>query len=572
MQARSTVNCCTRVEPRATCRLREDNLIVDNHADDGSEATSEIDVDSETHPEVVATPPGDRLRFNWWRRIVSWAAFMALSAVFLRPILIAPIIGDDFLNPWQQFANTGTSPAGIWRFAIDATTNAGHFNYLGQVVGAYISALWMWMMSDLGIRYTTMYAVTKLIVYTLTVAAVGSFVRTAAALVGRHISPWRGRIYVAIPLFGILQIHLPWSHDPVATYPLSGFASAAIGFMVMKLAIDAYRSAALRASIIAGSAGVASILYYEIEVAAIAALVPLALWAWRAHGGGRVGARKVAIPVAFTLALPTLAAAAFFLYSRANSISYGGTQVEVGSRTAGTFRIAFLGTLPGSAWNLSREFLAGPIAIRGYATAILILTATVLFTLASRFRPQPDPPPDSAGLMAGPADRRVTMLAMAAVCMSPVIYWVGATVIQSSTPKVQNEITRIGAVYNYYAVGTAAIASLVVLVILFWPPRWNVGVIRIGALATAIGFICIQYMVNWNINDRYQGYATLNRQLQAAFSDHSPMAHRCAVLVEWEAVAWPEYLEVAIVDGYQISYEHYHGEPFCEGFTRSVTG
>ncbi len=571
MQARPTVNGCTRVGPRATCSPHENNLILDNHPDDRSEATSEIDFDGEVDPEVAAKPR-DLPRLSWWRRLVPWVAFVALSALFLRPILIAPIIGDDFLNPWQQFASAGTSLNGIWRYAIDGTTNAGHFNYLGQVIGSYISAFWMWMMSDLGIRYTTIYAVTKLIVYTLTVAAVGSFVRTAAALGGRRISPWRSRIYVAIPLFGILQIHLPWSHDPVAAYPLSGFASAAIGFMVMKLAIDAYRSAAVRASVIAGVAGVASILYYEIEIASIAALVPLALWGWHAHGGGRIGARKVTIPVAFTLALPTLATAVFYLFSHAKSVSYGGTEIAIGSGMAGTFRIAFLGTLPGSAWNLSREFLAGPIAVRGYATAILILMATVLFSLASRFRPQPDPTPDSAALMTAPADRRVTVLAMAAVCTSPVIYWVGATIIQSSTPKVQNEITRIGAVYNYYAVATAAIAALVVLVVLFWPARWNVDVLRCGALAVAIGFICIQYMINWNINDRYQGYASFNRQLQAAFSDHVPMEQRCAVLVQWEAVEWPEYLEVAIIDGYQISYEHYHGEPFCGGFTRSVPG
>ena len=429
-------------------------MIVDDQADDRSEATSEIDADvgpvsdAGTDSEDAVEAPLDRPRAAWWVRLVPWVAFTALSALFLRPILIAPIIGDDFLNPWQQFTSTGASPTAIWRYAIDATTNAGHFNYLGQVIGSYITALWMWLMSDLGIRYTTIYAVTKLIVYVLTAAAVGSFVRTAAELGGRRISPWRARIYVAVPLFGILQIHLPWSHDPVATYPLSGFASAAIGFMVMKLAIDAYRSAAVRESVIAGVVGVASILYYEIEVACIAALVPLALWGWRVHGGGRIGARKVAIPVGFTLVLPTLAAAAFYLYSRANSISYGGTQVAVGSRTAGTFRIAFLGTLPGSAWNLSREFLAGPIAIRGSATAILVLMATVLFTLASRFRPQPDPTSDSSSVVATPAHRRLTVLAMAAVCIAPVIYWVGATLIQSSTPKVQDEITRIGAVYN----------------------------------------------------------------------------------------------------------------------------
>lgn len=507
---------------------------------------------------------------KWWQRVLPWIPFVALSALFLRPILIAPIVGDDFLNPWQQFSTTGTSPIRIWEYAIDGTTRAGHFNYLGQVIGCYTLGLWMWMMSDLGIRYTTMYAVTKLVVYMLTLAAVASFVRTAAALGDRHISAWRSRLYVAVPLFGILQIHLPWSHDPVATYPLSGFASAALGFMVMKLAIDAFRTGTVRSSMIAGVVALISILYYEIEVACIAALVPLALWGWRAHGGGRSGARTMATPVALTLVVPTLATAALYLYSKAQSVNYGGTEVAVGSGTAGTFRIAFLGTLPGAAWNLSREFLAGPIAVRGYAAAILVLLATVLFSLASRFReqaefhvaPTPDEPTDPT--------RQSRIVAMAAVCVSPAIYWVGATLVQASTPKVQNEINRIGAVYNYYAVATAAIAAILVLAVLFWPRRWHVDLVRIGALALAIGFISIQYMINWNINSQYQGSALYNRQLHAAFSDQPPMAERCMVLTTWEAVDWPEYLEVAIIEGFQSSYEHFHGEPFCKDFIRST--
>lgn len=503
---------------------------------------------------------------NRWRvilrrlveRSVPWFAFGLLSAVFLRPILTAPIIGDDFLNPWAQFPTAGMSPGGLWRFAINRSQLAGHFNFLGQIIGTYLTALWTWMMAVLGIRYTAIYATTKLMVYLLSVVAIASFVRIAAEIAGRRISPWRSRIYVAIPLFGVLQIHSPWSHDPVSNYPLSGFATAAIGFAVFRLSIEAIRGLETRWSVAAGIAGLASILYYEINIACVVAVVPLVIWGWQYHGGGTRGIRKMAMPTVLTLFVPTIISGLLYLRAKPQTVNYGGTTFAAGSSALTTFRIAFLGTLPGAGWRQSREFLAEPIALRSAALAVLIIVATVLFSLASRrpYRGSID-------------DTSTSRLALISVCSAAGIYWVGAVLMQASTAKVQAENTRIGAVYNYYSVGTASIAALAAFVVLFWPRRLSIDVMRIGALTCVIVFIAVQYMVNWNISARFQGYALYNRDLNAAFSDKPRMEERCRVLTTWASVDWPEYLEVGMIDGLQSSYEYFHGEPFCAGFVRT---
>ena len=70
-------------------------------------------------------------------------------------------------------------------------------------------------MSVVGVRYSTIYAVTKLVVLLATALSASAFTRTGLAVTGRMASAWRCRIVVTALLFGTLQLHNPWSNDPV---------------------------------------------------------------------------------------------------------------------------------------------------------------------------------------------------------------------------------------------------------------------------------------------------------------------------------------------------------------------
>jgi hypothetical protein len=79
-------------------------------------------------------------------------------------------------------------------------------------------------------------------------------------------------------------------------------------------------------------------------------------------------------------------------------------------------------------------------------------------------------------------------------------------------------------------------------------------------------------LVQYSINQRQDGlldfvYAP-NEHLLSKFDDDASTESRCADLVRWSTALWPDYYEVAMIDGLQDAYRYYFGEEFCPGFTR----
>ncbi len=184
-----------------------------------------------------------------------WIAYLVGSWALLRPVLLTTVYADDFVNPFSQFPAASLDPAALLEYAWNGTRGAGHINVVGQAVGAFHAAFNVVVMSVFGLRYSTIYAATKLAVYVLTALAASAFLRQVAAAMGRTVSVWRARIMVSVALFGTLQIHIPWSNDPVASYPMSGFATAALGFGLLSLALRALQADRLKHAVLTGVAG-----------------------------------------------------------------------------------------------------------------------------------------------------------------------------------------------------------------------------------------------------------------------------------------------------------------------------
>jgi hypothetical protein len=381
-------------------------------------------------------------------------------------------------------------------------------------------------MSAVGLRYSTVYAGTKLLTYLLTAVAAAAFVRKCSEVVGRSVSPWRARIYVSIALFTTLQIHIPWSNDPVSSYPASGFAATALGFLVLSLAIDALRGPSLRRAVICGVVGGLAVIYYEITLAAVAAIVPLAVWAWMS--------RRKATPKAL---LETA------------KVALGGNQV----RSVG---YGIISTLPGSSWKVARDFLEAPIAVRATPVAILSVLAVALVLLAKRY---PSAPPST------PVSSR---LALAFLVASPLAFLLAATVIQTSTQKVQDEAPRIGYVYNYYAIGATAVAVIIALLLLAVPARWWTDLARTVAITGGVAFVSVQFLLNWNITTKFNDLTYPSRQLLVTFTERPPEIIRCSALQGWTLGPWPVQYETSMIAGLQDAYQYFHGEQFCAGFVR----
>jgi hypothetical protein len=513
---------------------------------------------AESEPATTVAPEAagwaDSVRV---RAAAIWIAYLVGSWALLRPVLLTTVYADDFVNPFMQFPIASLDPASLVEYAWNGTRGAGHINVVGQAIGAFNAAFNVLLMSVFGLRYSTIYAATKLVVYVVTALAASTFLRQVSAAMGRTVSPWRARIMVSVALFGTLQIHIPWSNDPVASYPLSGFATAAMGFGLLSLALRALQSDRLKHAVIAGVAGSLAVLYYEILVAAVVAIVPLAAWLWWSTNPRTRGSlqRVLALLLPMTLVPAAVAVLAKLTIGSTNS-GYTGTAVSLGGGFVRSLWLGVVSTLPGAAWGLSREFLGGPVAIRASAVMILVVGATVLWSVAER-HPWVR------------ADGRVqSRIGFALLLASPLTFMLLAAAVQTGTQKVQDEAPKVGYVYNYYAIGATAWAVVIVLAILLAPRRCTLWPIRNVAVVLAAAFVSLQLMINWNITIRFNELTYPSRQLLVAFSEQLPEVERCSALQGWTLGSWPDYYEDSMVAGLQSAYEYFHDEQFCTGFVR----
>ena len=508
------------------------------------------DVDSAFDEDLEETTEASVLR-SVVRTAGQWGLYLGLSALFLRSILTTTIVADDFANPFQQLISVGMSPWEMVRYAWRATSSVGHFNYLGQIIGSLYTGGTVWLASEFGIRFSTMYAALKFAMLVGTAVAGSAVLRQVCAYLGSPIDAWRNRILVSAIFFSTLQLHMAWSNDPVGSYPLSGYASAILGLAALGLGINAVRVKRRWTPTLAGLAGTAALLYYEINVAVVGAV---GLFAFvNAIAVGRGGRWREGLRLAPAVVIPSVVVV--FLQGRASAASanYGGTSVRL-EEMVPTFWRSLMSSLPGSAWQLSREFLGFTVALRSNALAILVVVVAVVVTLAAIIQPVPDPP--------SPPPWK-----LAAAVAGPVAYWVGATLIQASTAKVQAEAARIGQVYNYYAIGSIVVAMMLALAFHLYVHRVP-HLLRPALIVGIAAFVLAQFMLTWNVAEQFNARTPANRNLLVAYTEHWPMEERCEALLRWSEVPWPEYYEVAIIRGMEIGYMRFQGESFCDGFVR----
>ena len=486
-----------------------------------------------------------------------WGVFLGLSALVLRPALTTAVVADDFLIPFHQYATGGAS----FRESLHigwTGASAGHFNYIGQIIGAIVGWIWVQLTLHFGINFSAVFATTKFVVFMLTALAAARFLRSAAAAIGTPVSPWRSRVYVAVALFGTLQIHVAWSNDPTANYPMSGFASAAIGLWILATAIDTFLDPTPRRVVTLAALGFAGILYYEVNAAVIVAFLPLALTLAARRVNGRFALRNVVL-AGIPLALPAVATVVVRLLTSPTrpEDAYSGTSISTGGTLLSTFRNAVVSGFPISAWKLTRDWLGAPFVLRVVPVAITVLVAAVLVGLA-RTRPAPRPGPVRSWWLT------------AAVVAAPVGYWLGATAIQAATPKVQAESSGIGYVYNYYAVAASCIAVLLALVALVVVPRLP-ELARTALVVGAASFLVLQFFISWNLTRRFNEVTLPGQQVLSTYADDRPESERCAALDAWLGGSWPEYYRQDLVNGIQWAHEEYRGDPYCKRLMGETT-
>lgn len=528
--------------------------------------TSEADVDGSSQAGAL---PGDAVEVGPGLEVVDrrplatlakWVAFVGASAVALWPVLTTPVVADDFVTPFSQIDVAGLNPFTIWEWALTSAPTVGHFNFVGQFVGGTTSLVWMLLISN-GIKFSTVLGGTKLLVFVLCALAGARFVREGLRLAEVEISAWWARTVVAVVLFASLQIHMPWSNDPVASFPGSGYASVAVGLGYLSVVAVAVRRRTWRSAVVAAVLGVAAILYYEINVAAVVAAGPLVAWMLFHERGWKRPA--LVARAAVILGVPAVVTAVIQVMVSPAAANYDGTKIATENSALTTFGKAMASSLPAVAWPRSRNWLNYPVPLRALPTLTLLGLFLVLWFLARRYGTRP--------VVRVPASASAR-LAVAALLLSPLLYWSVGTLIQAMTKKVQDEVVDVGQVYNFYAIGASC---LVLVVVLAWcvAPRlpWS-GVVAPVLVGILVVYASVQFIVNAELSRRMNEATVPNRELLVAYSERPPEPERCQALRNWAAGGFPDYYEQQVIAGIEKGYREFHDEEFCTGFDRIAEG
>jgi hypothetical protein len=481
---------------------------------------------------------------------LSWSLYFLSTWCLLYPILVTPLVADDFLNPFSQYSNT---KGGYWNSIVygwDTAFNGASMRLSGNVVGAVLNNLWLDLAGNSIIGLSTFYAVQKYLVFILCGLSLSYFFGAILVSFGREISFLKRTFLCSFIFFATLQIHGLWSNDPVSSYPMSGFMVAAIGFGLLGWAANtSLNPSILRISTLAVSC-ILSVLYYEILVGVGLLSLPILFSSLSRKTFHKSGPKifLYSIPAITTLLTITISR----LHSSGQSETYGGTTVTFGSKILKTFSFGVVSSLPASAWRVTSQFLGEGVELKLISVlTIFILVIVGLWEL-----------PTTADFSRVSTSRRLPLFVV--LIMSLIGFWFFAVGLQSLTEKVQNETGKLGYVYSYYAIGAASVAVLIALGIVVVSQKSFR--LRVIVFSGFLLFVTIQGSVTWRVSEQMSKSLVPNRTLLAVFSNFDVLPKRCDALRIWSAGNWPVYYEDAMIRGLQEASFGFHHELFCPNF------
>jgi hypothetical protein len=494
-----------------------------------------------------------KLRYLW-REVTAWALILILQLFALAPILAAAMVGDDLINPFQQFVSTGDSLRQVFNYAIVNAT--GHkFNLVGHLIWAGHLHLWLDFDALFELDHKVFYRLTKFIVFTFAMFSLALFTRSFLRL-SSQVVPNLKSIYVIgmIGLTSTLQIHSHWSNDPVANYPMSGYASAGFGFLALDAFLRFAHSPTRKRALIASAASIVAILYYEINVALIPVLLMmLLLFRFMGHKPqiSIIQSLYVLAPSIFITILGRLS-------TLEDSTSYGGTTIGTFSGFLKALFIGSISTLPSSAWRLTKDFVPN-ISIEYWQLGLLAFTLMGFVSILVWVN-------QSNSLAQVKLSYQWILLGIGAAAS----YSITALGIQAVTEKYQNELYRVGTVYSFYSIGSMCIVFVFTILLINFVGVTKMRIINMIIISLLTSLAMVQGILNWSLVNNINSVMNPSQVLISTFSSESTDIQRCDAWNSWASIQWPEYYETYMGQGLNNAMVHYFGSDFCSSGTTYV--
>ncbi len=509
-----------------------------------------------------AQQPGAAARARSAAGSAGWAGLGLLALVVgYLPAARVPIIADDL---HALFATYGLSDSfwGSLLWGAEQGRQGGHFNPIGQALGA-------------GYHYLV-YATSAAGQFSpQRVDVLASVVLIAAAVAGAtYLISWglvRSRTGRPAfwPLFAVLcavtaatlQIHAYYTNDPVVSYGMAGFGSAALGFLTVGVTLRACapRSSGRAGIVVSSVLSVVCIWYYEMLVAAVAAVAVALVLVLLTSADRAAIRRRVLVLLGTSVVLPAVAFVVGRQFSAQQDADYvyAGTQVTIGWDSIRTWTAGMVGALPGGGWNYLAEMAGKPI-VDGISISIagaLCLLIGVIGALWHRRVTR-----DAAAVVAPQHVSRAAVLVPVGTLVS---FWAAATATQSITAANVALIQRPGQVYLFYAVGVVAVAGLLAVVVGQLPRRGRAGTLVV--LLPVVGlFVAVQVASNLTVAAAVSRTYDQNASLVALSTNpDSDPGTRCDVLAAWQQGPWPPYYRDLITRTLQEDFERVYDQPFC---------
>jgi hypothetical protein len=484
------------------------------------------------------------------KKIGSQLSLLATFAVFvicMYPVVKTPLIADDFGIALGQSFRVNQTWLDQWDLAWSTIFSGTHFNLIGNFIAMLWIKLWISISIGFDLDLHVGFWILKFLVMCFTAFSIAWFA-------AKHfLFSFKNSVIASLLLFStMIQIHSPWSNDPVTNFTLAGFFVAPFALLAISTYIRFYEQQSVKALLTTFSASLLALLIYEINFAIVGFQVAflfahLFLTRFSSTEKERRSLIFLLSPTIF------LTITVFLLRSFAanDSANYGGSSIALTWRTLTTFIYNLGSSLPFVAFPKSIPYVNG----NSFSTLNLIIVATFIFLLSYVL---------SQVLLKRKMIRveleKANQISSAAISIG-ILFWVFCGVgIQSITSKIQAETHSLGSVYTFYAVSYVGVTLLILANLRFAFKRDQM---LFFLSLILIAFSALQLQVNLGLKVWLNQNLKPNLNLVSLATGQSSRDERCDALQVWLAGPWPEYYESETVIGLDTYSMIENNEKFC---------